>query len=478
MAYIIGVDDVSKKVKDIAVGVDGVAHAIKSAYIGVDGVARKFYQRGYYEKRLYFFGYTGTLDTEYLTNKIYSVKPDGSDPIEYTLDNNIYAYRTITYYYYKPSYADWDYIENAKMYYDPQTKRLCVVGYDGLYLRFYTIDCTKNAIIHQSRISYNGIQHTTNETVYYSNELGCVFVAEGGTNNTGYLTCYNIRTTTLTTKEHIMNTTSSSFKVRGLYACKNNDITRLVLIVADNAFAYRDMQCKVVDWDVENNTTTNVSISGNIPTGLNRVTFIAPHSFINKNIFGIKGICFVNNNATTEQSNAGYVCSPTGVSSFSVTASYITDRQFGFSNTHGAMWVQGANGARLAKYGNNYTDTNNPTGAMANNSGRTYDGPVIGGGVITGYTSTNAAVIYVNISGSYYNITPTTFGPYNNAICEGVNLKEILIPGNDRFLVYDFNQAAYTTPISVANAGVTPVPYTAVLTWTQEEQDALVNLGY
>ena len=98
--------------------------------------------------------------------------------------------------------------------------------------------------------------------------------------------------------------------------------------------------------------------------------------------------------------------------------------------------------------------------------------------MITGYTGANAAVIYVNISGSYYNITPTIFGPYNNAICEGVNLKEILIPGNDRFLVYDFNQAAYTTPISVANAGVTPVPYTAVLTWTQEEQDVLVNLGY
>ena len=96
MAYIIGVDDVSKEVKDIAVGVDGVAHAVKSAYIGVDGVARKFYQRGYYEKRVYFFGYTGTLGDYYLADKIYSVKTDGSDPIEYTLETPILAFYTGT----------------------------------------------------------------------------------------------------------------------------------------------------------------------------------------------------------------------------------------------------------------------------------------------------------------------------------------------------------------------------------------------
>ena len=61
MAYIIGVDDVSKKIKEIVMGIDGVAHPVKSAYIGVDGIAQKFFQRGYYQKRIYFFGYTGTL---------------------------------------------------------------------------------------------------------------------------------------------------------------------------------------------------------------------------------------------------------------------------------------------------------------------------------------------------------------------------------------------------------------------------------
>lgn len=486
MAYIIGVDEVAKKVKDIAVGADDVAHAVKSAYIGVDGVARKFYQRGKYTKKLYFFGAPSSGD-EYITNKLYSVKDDGTEPIEYTLNRSIYAYRTRTNSFLKPPYADWNFIESAKMFYDPDTQRLCVVALDdsGSYVHFNIIDCDKNLLIAQSRTGYRlPDSHTINENVYYSNELGCVFVVNSRTNGDVNFVCYNIRTATLTTKEYNLNTASGYFYVRGLYASKNsNGTARLVLIGADNVWYYQNMQCAIVDWDIANNNITGVSPSGNIPTGLNRVSFIAPHPFLNKNKFNIQGICFVNNNANTGQSTTGYLCGRNGVNSFNIRESAITDRQFGFSNTHGAMWVQGTNGAYLAKYATGYSESVNPTGAIIKNNGRTYTGPVIGGGVITGYTDSNTAIIYANISGSYYNITPSVCGPYNNPICEGINLKEILIPNANKFLVYDFNQAAYTTPISVASvisqfqlSGV--CPYVALLSWTKNEQEALVNLGY
>ena len=491
MAYIIGVDDVSKEVKDIAVGVDGVAHAVKSAYIGVDGVARKFYQRGYYEKRVYFFGYTGTLGDYYLADKIYSVKTDGSDPIEYTLETPILAFYTGTdSSLYFPSYATWKNIKPAKMFYDPKTKRLCVVGFSDITqstsgrVHFYTIDCTKNVIIDHvyANVGYTTTIDSPNYDIYYSYETGQICFCKGALS--AYFVCYNIRTTTLKTATY---TPSSGYiQVRGLFATQQSaNVMRFTCIYANESFAYRGIQCGVFDFDLDNLTVSEVAQTVNIPVGAHGVSFIKPHPFINKNTFnGVNGICFLGTDydSTTGayKTSTGYVITKDGYksNSFTIPSSFVADREFGFSNTHGQMWVQDTNGARLGKYGNNYTETNNPTGAMANNSGKTYDGPVIGGGVITGYTSANAAVVYVNISGSYYNITPTIFGPYNNAICEGVNLKEILIPGNDRFLVYDFNQAAYTTPISVSNTGVKPVPYTAVLTWTAEEQDTLVNLGY
>ena len=149
MAYIIGVDDVSKKIKEIVMGIDGVAHPVKSAYIGVDGISQKFFQRGYYQKRIYFFGYTGTLGDNYLTNKIYSIKTDGTEPLEYTLETPIMAYYkgyTGTFY---PAYATWPNIVSAKMYYDPNTQRLCIIGFGSNMstMHFYTIDCSKNEII-------------------------------------------------------------------------------------------------------------------------------------------------------------------------------------------------------------------------------------------------------------------------------------------------------------------------------------------
>ncbi len=491
MAYIIGIDDVSKKVKEIAVGTDDVAKPIKSAYIGVDGVARKFFQRGYYQKRLYFFGYTGTLGDNYLTNKLYSVQVDGTAPIEYTLETPIYAfYKGNDNAGYFPPYATWANIISAKLYYDPNTQRLCIVGFgnDMSVLHFYTIDCNKNIIIDHQTYNQGYFVGLEQFAIYYSYELGCVFYARGRGQNARFV-CYNIRTSVLNGVSYTPETSSGYLNIRGIFATPITNGARLSVVYANNIWEYRNIQSAVFDFDTTAGTITTVSGVTSMPTDTYRVCFIPPHSFINKNTFNsVNGICFVGNtydSATTEyKSTAGYVITKDGYKGnyFTIPNSMLVNRVFGASNVHGQIWAQDNNGIQLGKYSNAYSSIINPIGSLTNNSCKTYEGPVIGGGIITGYTSTSTAVIYANISGSYYNITPTNYGAYNNAVFEGVNLKECLIPNTNQVLVYDFNQAAYTTPINIADVlslyNINLLPYTAILTWTKSEQDALVNLGY
>lgn len=471
MAYIIGVDDVSKKVKDIAVGVDGTAKFVKTGYIGVDGVARKFYGRGYYEKRLYFFGYTGTLGTESLTNKVYSIKPDGTDPIEYTLSTSIYSFYTSTSSFY-PDYATWGNIKPAQMYYDPVSQRLLVAGWNFPTFHYYVIDCKNNTIINHTEYHPTSFSKSSEVSFYYDAENGCLFfccLILGVL----YTSCFNIRTLNLYYNRY--NSTYLNGRSFGMFAkVGNNNVARIV--VGSNTV-------NVMDFDLSTQTMTYVS-SDDL-TSYTAATFLQPHPYLNKNQFNnIFGVVFSYNRTSPTMTNTGYIIGENGLANtISITnTENMVYRNFGFSNTHGAVWIQGTNGANLGKYNISYTETTNPTGSMSNNSGRVYTGPVIGGCIITGYTSNSTAVIYANISGSYYNITPNSYGAINNPICEGINLKEVLIPNNNQFLVYDFNQAAYTTPISVSAAmttyNISPIPYNALLTWTKDEQDALVNLGY
>ena len=496
MAYIIGVDDVSKKVKDVAVGVDGIATFVKRGYIGVDGVARKFYDRASYQKRLYFFPTGRTSGVKNITNKLYSVTEFGTDPIEYTFDDEIIvSIVDTTDTWDNPTYATWPYVNNAKMFYDPKTHRLCICAFritpnttsSCSSMVFYTIDCNKNTIIDKKIVDFSNTSSAVILVYYdtftfkYSHEMGCVFVVWTDTLDNSYykFNCYDIRNLTIKT----CSTAGSYYALPGFVVTPTSTGCRLACIerlISITSTAYHN----IYDWNFNNNTITVSAPSTPLPTTSRGCCFIWPHSYYNKNIMPNPfGLCFLGA-GTSGKSDTGYIITKDGYagSTISITSSLMTARKFGMSNTHGFMWVQGNNGVTLAKYLTSYAETNNPTGGMANNSGRTFEGPVIGGGIITGYSDANNAVIYANVSGSYYNITPQVFGPYNTPICDGINLKEVLIPNSNQFLVYDFNQAAYTTPISVAGVmsqyNITPCPYVALLSWTEEEQNALVNLGY
>lgn len=497
MGVHIGVDGVAKSIKEIAVDVDGVARFVKKGYIGVDGVAKQFYNHVTYEKRLYFFGYTGTLGSSYTTNKLYSVKTDGTEPIEYTLETPIYAFAKTS------GTSEFDKVWFAKLFYDPNTKRLCVfgVGQGHNSIEFYTIDCIKNEIIdHKSVFSiFYGTSISIPYGIYYSYEMGCVFFATGGENSVPVV-CYNIRNSTITSSS-ISVSQYSVYDINGLYATPISNGARLVC--SCNSGNSRVPSLQVYDFDLINGTVSNAPVTqSQLPAAsINTrrdIKFIVPHSFINKNVYSNPvGICFVdtdydNNDPFYSFTTTGCVVTKDGYMGNNFALQYRVYphilyeglKKFGYSNTHGSIWVFGTYSEYLGKYGTSFTSTTNPTGSMSNNSGQTYDGPVIGGGVITGYTSSSTAVIYANIAGSYYNITPSNYGEYNNPICDGINLKEIIIPDttNSRFLVYDFNDVAYTTPISVSSAmsqfGISPLPYSALLSWTKEEQDALINLGY
>lgn len=495
MTYIIGVDDVSKKVKDIAVGADDTAKFIRRGYIGVDGVARKFYDRGSYQKRLYFFGNTTTSGNSLYASKLYSVTSFGLEPMEYDIGEQFLVY-CIDYTNDFPAYATWDNIYSAKMFYDPATRRLCVASLSldaNNYLNrvtFFTIDCGKNKVLDKTvttlsvQLPFVGVCR-----FYYSYEMGCVFFGAGdyGVNKIFEFRCYDIRNSTI---KSVSTSSDGFYYITGLFATPTSNGAKLSVIAKYRGSRTARVENKVYSWDFSTDSIISVTPAAQLPSTNYGSCFIVPHQFYNKAAFGEPfGVCFVgttySSSVSSYTSSSAYIITKDGYagSSLSIPDSPMVFRNFGFSNTHGAVWIQGDNGVSLGKYGTTYSTIANPTGGMSNNSGRTYEGPVIGGSVITGYTNANTAVIYANVSGSYYNITPASYGAFNTPICEGVNLKEVLIPNGNQFLVYDFEQVAYTSPISVASAiseyGLTEiVPYVAILSWTKEEQDARINLGY